>query len=218
MSTYNHITTAAIAALVTTASAASANAAELKPFARAELAYTDTGYDASLFQPEGFELGGSFTFGVLFNQKHEISLTTGFTQWESPGNVLAGVFDVNDEVEQIPLLLNYRYHFNVTDKLILNLGPTVGFIHEKLVSNVNFNAGVPGLRPVGSYSETDWKAAVGGTVGTDYRLNDRWTLSASAQVLRVDDSAYQGNGTAGKLRTYDSATRVGFTLGVSYTW
>ena len=211
------ITTTALAALVTTASAVSANAADYTPFARAELAYTDTGYDASRFQPEGFELGAAFTAGVLLNQKHELSLSTGFTKWEGAHSATAGVFDLNDEVEQIPLLLNYRYRFAVTEKLTLSVGPTVGVIHEKMTTNVHLNAGVLGLKPEGSYSDTDWKLAAGGTLAADYRLTDQWTLTASAQALHVDSSTYDTAGV-GQTVTYGSAIRVGFTLGASYAW
>ncbi len=211
------ITTTALAALVTTASAVSANAVDYTPFARAELAYTDTGYDASVFQPEGFELGAAFTTGVLLNQNHELSFSTGLTKWEGENVVTVGLIDFNEEVEQIPLLLNYRYRFAVTEKLTLSVGPTVGVIHEKATGIVRLNTVGAGIKPAGSYADTDWKLAAGGTLAADYRLSDQWTLTASAQALHVDSSTYDTVGV-GFTRIYGSTTRVGFTLGASYAW
>jgi opacity protein-like surface antigen len=81
------------------------------------------------------------------------------------------------------------------------------------------NAGVPNVKPVGSYSDTDWKTAFGGTVGLAYKVNKSWEVTASAQALHVSSSTYEtlGVSPADAFR-YDSATRVSFTLGAGFSW
>lgn len=213
-------TNTALAVLTVAALAIPAKAADLSPFVRAEAALTDTGYNEDFFQPEGFEFGTAITVGVRLgaNDQHEVSLTSGYTKWEGD-NFGATLASLQDEVSQIPLLLNYRYNFALTEKLTLSLGPTAGFIHEEMTTNVSLNTGVPNVKPVGSYSDTDWKTALGGTAGISYKITSAWELTASAQALRVSSSDYDTAFTGpGNLRSYDSATRVSFTLGVGYSW
>jgi opacity protein-like surface antigen len=205
----------------TVALATSAHAADFTPFVRAEAAFTDTGYDTDFFQPEGFEFGAAITAGVLFgaNDRHEVSLSSGYAEWEGDKAGDGVNISFNDELEQIPLLLNYRYHFALSEKLSLSLGPTAGFIREEVSTNVLINNGVINVKPVGSYSDTDWKTAIGGTIGVAYKLTETWELTASAQALRVSSSDYATAGVGpNDLRNYDSATRVSFTLGASYSW
>jgi opacity protein-like surface antigen len=211
----------ALAVLTVAALAIPAKAADLSPFVRAEAALTDTGYNEDFFQPEGFEFGTAITVGVRLgaNDQHGVSLTSGYTKWE--GERAGGGISLllNDEVEQIPLLVNYRYNFGVTEKLTLSLGPTAGFIHEEATTNVYLNTGVPNIKPVGSYSDTDWKTAFGGTIGLSYKLTSAWELTASAQILEVSSSVYSTAGVGpNDLRPYDSATRVSYTLGVGFSW
>lgn len=200
-----------------TALAATVQAADHAPFVRAEVAYTDTGYDASIFQPEGYEAGLAVTTGLLFNAKHEVSVSTGYTKWEGKHSVAVGFVDVNNEIGQIPLLLNYRYRIAVTPELSLALGPTAGLIYEKATGNVFFNGGLPNLKPVGSYTDSDWKTAFGGTLAAEYKLTQSWSLTASAQVLHVSGSDYDITGVSGKT-PYEATTRPSFTLGASYRW
>jgi opacity protein-like surface antigen len=215
------LTIASLLTATVALTATSAHAADFSPFVRAEAAFTDTGYDDSLFQPEGFEFGTAITAGVRFGTKdqHEVSLSSGYTKWEGD-RVGGGVsLSLNDEVAQIPLLLNYRYNFGVTEKLTLSLGPTAGLIHEEATTNVYLNTGVPNVKPAGSYSDTDWKTAFGGTIGLSYKLTSAWELTASAQVLKVSSSDYSTAGVGPTdLRSYDSSTRIGFTIGASFSW
>jgi opacity protein-like surface antigen len=214
-------TNTALAVLTVTALAIPAKAADLSPFVRAEAALTDTGYNEDFFQPEGFEFGTAITAGVSLgaNDQHEVSLTSGYTKWEG-GKAGDGVnISLSDKIEQIPLLLNYRYHFVVTENLTLSFGPTAGFIHEEITTSVSINTGAINVKPVGSYSDTDWKTALGGTAGISYKITSAWELTASAQALRVSSSDYDTAFTGPEnLRSYDSATRVSFTLGVGYSW
>lgn len=206
---------AAIAALVITASAASAVGADYAPFARVEATFTDTGYGSTL--PDGFEPGAAITAGVFIRSQHEVSLTTGFTKWKGSEFGPVGVGRVSYDSEQIPVFLNYRYHFEAAKGLNLFIGPTLGFIHEKATGNVILNAGVPGLKPEGRYNDEAFKFAFGGTAGASYAFASGWDLVAAIQVTRVAGKDYDLAGSTTR-DSYDSATRVGFSLGVSYRW
>lgn len=210
----NIIRNAALAAL-TIAASISVTAAELAPFARVEATYTDTGYGTNL--PDGYELGAAVTAGIFLTPKHEVSLTTGYTQWDGDSFGPVGVASVSNDSEQIPLLLNYRYHIQTKKGISFYAGPSVGFIYEKATGNVFLNTGVPGLKPVGSYDDDAFKFAFGGTVGISYALKNGWEVVAAAQVIRVSGEDYDlaGSTTPTELPT---ATRVGFSLGVSYRW
>lgn len=211
----NIIRNAAFAALVTTASAVSAHGADYEPFVRAEATFTDSGYGNTL--PDGFEFGAALTAGVLVDSRHEISLTTGLTKWEGTAFGPVGVGRVSYDSEQIPLFLNYRYHFEAAKRLKVFIGPTVGFIHEKATGNVILNTGVLGLKPEGRYTDDAFKFAVGGTIGASYALESGWELVAAAQVIRVGSEEYELAGSITR-DTYDSAARVGFSIGVGYRW
>lgn len=211
----NTIRNAAFAALAITAVSTSASAADLAPFARVEATYTDSGYDGNL--PKDYELGANVTGGVFLASQHELSITTGYTKWEGDTAGLPGFAASSLESEQIPILLNYRYHIDTTKGIKLYVGPSVGFIYEKATGNVTLNAGVPGLKPVGSYDDDAFKFAIGGTIGASYAINDGWEINASAQVLHVNGESYDLLGTTIK-DTYEDATRIGFSLGLSYRW
>lgn len=213
----NMLRHAAIAALLITASAVPAMAADYAPLVRAEATLTDSGYDFAN-APEGFELGAAFTGGVLIAGKHEFSLTTGFTKWEGDTFGPVGVARINEEVEQVPVLLNYRYHFSVADKFTFYVGPTAGLVHETATANVLQNVGpVVGLKPVGSYDDSAWKTAFGGSVGVSYTIADGWEINAAAQVLRLSGEDYDLAGSTG-TSPFDETTRIGFSLGVGYHW
>jgi opacity protein-like surface antigen len=116
------------------------------------------------------------------------------------------------------VLLNYRYHFSPIEKLAIYVGPTVGLVHETATGNVLQNVGpVVGLKPVGSYDDSAFKTAFGGSLGLSYAFAEGWELTAAAQVLRLNAKSYDLVGSTIK-DSYDSATRVGFSLGLSYSW
>jgi opacity protein-like surface antigen len=214
----NILRNAALAALVTTASAVSAFAADYTPFVRAEATLTDSGYDFAN-APEGFELGAAFTGGVLIDGKHEVSITTGHTKWEGDTFGPVGVARTSFEVEQVPVLLNYRFHLSPAKKLTVFVGPTVGLVHETATGNVLQNVGpVPGLKPVGSYDDSSWKTAFGGSLGLSYAFAEGWELNAAAQVLRLNSKSYELNSSISKFDLGGNSTRVGFSLGATYRW
>jgi opacity protein-like surface antigen len=210
-------TLAALLTATVALTATSAHAANFTPFVRAEATFTDSGYDFDN-APEGFEAGVAFTGGVFIAGKHEVSLTTGLTKWEGDEFGPVGVARISFESEQVPVLLNYRYHFTRSDKLTVYVGPTLGLIHETATGNVLQNVGpVAGLKPVGSYDDSAWKTAFGGSLGVSYALSESWELTAAAQVLRVEGKSYDGAGTTAST-DYEASTRVGFSLGLNYTW
>lgn len=199
---------------------ASIRAVDISPFATADATYTDSGieFKGGGKSPDGYELGAGLTVGVRINIRHEISLSTGYTEWESDHNVIPGVFDGQAKAEQIPVLLNYRYRLPLDSKgrFTAFAGPTLGFIHEK-ASQTNVDLG--GLPPafVGTTSDSAWKFAAGGTVGLDAKLTDHWSAGLSAQILRVNSSTYSEYGGLAKT-TYETATRPSFSLTVGYGW
>lgn len=206
---------AALAALVTTASAASAFAADLTPFARVEATYTDSGYDGGLF-PGGYEAGVALTAGVFLAPQHEVSITSGYTKWDSrigggPVPVIA------TDLEHIPVLLNYRFHFSPVENLTVYLGPTAGLVHETATAKVGAGGPIPGLKPAGSYEDSAWKTAFGGTIGISYSFAEGWEVNAAAQILRLNGKSYDLAGTTSSAN-FDSATRVGFSLGLTHRW
>lgn len=211
----NAICNAALAALSIAAASATVSAADLAPFTRVEATYADSGYDGAL--PDGYEFGTAFTAGLFLAPQHEVSLTTGYTKWEGDSVGPVGVAAISYDSEQIPVLLNYRFHVETNKGFKFYAGPSIGFIYEQATGHVTLNTGVPGLKPVGQYDDSAFKFAFGGTIGASYAINDGWEITAAAQVLRVSGANYDLLGTTVK-DTYGDATRVGFSLGVSYSW
>lgn len=211
-------TLAALLTATVALTATSAHAANFTPFVRAEATFTDSGYEGDA-APKGFEPGVAFTGGVFIAGKHEVSLTTGLTKWEGDEFGPVGVARISFEVEQVPVLLNYRYHFTRGDNLTVYVGPTLGLIHETATGNVLQNVGpVPGLKPAGTYDDSAWKTAFGGSLGVSYALTESWEVTAAAQVLRVSGEDYDLAGTNNLNTLFDSSTRVGISLGLSYRW
>ena len=221
----NILRNAAMAVMFTTVSAVSAFAADLSPFTRVEATYTDSGYDNfrrsanNLSAREGYyAIGTQLTIGAVLGSSHEISFTTGYTKWEGDQYGPVGVASISHDIEQVPLLLNYRYHYKLFEKLTLVFGPSAGLVHETATDNVLRNDWpVVGLKPVGTYSDSAWKTAFGGGLGISYAVAQGWEINAAAQILRLDSKNYDLAGTT--LRApYDSVTRIGFSLGVGYHW
>jgi len=207
-----------IAAALTGATASAAET--VTPFVQAEATYTDSGlkYKGSSFAPNGYELGTGLTGGVLFDQKHEISLSTGYTKWTGPHNIVAGVADGHSTAEQVPMLLNYRYHLPLDSKgrFTVFAGPSVGFIHEKH-TQINVNLGALPANVTGETSDSDWKFAAGGTVGLNAKIGKGWSVGATAQVLEASGSTYSEYG--GHAHTTEkSSVRPAFALSVGYSW
>ncbi len=211
----------AFAFLISLAGLASAAMAEtVTPFVQAEATYTDSGlkYKGSTFAPNGYELGTGLTGGVLFDQKHEISLSTGYTKWTGPHNVVVGVADGHSTAEQVPLLLNYRYHLPLDAKgrFTVFAGPSVGFIHEKHTQTiVKLGGGYVG--PTGETSDSDWKFAGGGTVGLNAKIGKAWSVGAAAQLLEASGSTYSEYGGLAHT-TEKSSLRPSFALSAGYSW
>lgn len=206
--------------LVAATTPLAAHATTITPFVQAEATYTDSGlkYKTSSFAPNGYELGTGLTGGVLFDQKHEISLSTGYTKWTGPHNVVVGVADGHSTAEQVPLLLNYRYHLPLDAKgrFTVFAGPSVGFIHEKH-TQINVNLGALPANVTGETSDSDWKFAAGGTAGLNAKIGKGWTVGATGQVLEASGSTYSEYG--GLAHTSEKASvRPSFALTVGYSW
>lgn len=200
--------------------ASAVHAASIEPFASAEATYTDSGnkFKGSPWAPNGYELGAGLTFGVRIDTRHELSLSTGYTKWEGDHQIIPGVVNSYSEAEQIPVLLNYRYRLPIDSKgrFTVFAGPTLGVIHEKaLHNNIDLGGVPPGF--AGETSDSAWRFAVGGTVGFDAKLSDRWTAGLSAQLLHVAEHTYSEYGGLAKT-TYEAATRPSFALTAGYSW
>lgn len=200
------------------------------PFIRAEVTYTNTGYSKNFdpnksvcAAPSGYAAGAGFTTGVLiedmfnFSVSHEFSVSSGSTKWKGETATSPGPFFTHAEAQQIPVLLNYRYHYELDQagKYTLFAGPTVGFIHETMTNVLRDPNGFTGL--AGSESASKWKPAYGGTVGLTANLTDHWTVTASAQMLHVGSSEYVTH--QGEFTTITgSANRPSFALSAGYSW
>ena len=188
------------------------------PIIRAEATYTDTGYSEK-FAPKGYEFGEGLTAGVLINTKHEISVSTGLTKWTGATDTVPGSASSTFESKQMPVLLNYRYHFNLDQagRFTAFVGPAAGLIHETIADNItDLGAGLPASQ-VGRDSASAWKLAYGGTAGISANLSKHWIVTASAQLLRIDSHDYATNAGFSNLKT-PAATRPSFALGVGYSW
>lgn len=205
------------------ASLASAHAAGLTPFVNAEATYTDADLNSSTSVYgdglDGYEIGAGLTIGVFINARHEISIGTGFTDWKGTPVINPTFVRTDTEVEQIPVLLNYRYHvpLDSQDRFTLFAGPTVGFIHQKLtVTNTNLGFLPPPL--AGSETQTDWVFAYGATVGLNAAISAHWTVGLAAQVLVVEESEFTTFGGFGPFGKFERQTRPSFTVAVGYSW
>jgi hypothetical protein len=213
----------AIATVTAITGIASAQAeSRVTPILRAEVTYTNSGYKQQqnfngIGTPKGFEVGPGLTAGVIIDKKHEISLSTGYTKFEGNLFVDPGFNTTTLESEQIPVLLNYRYHLALdkAERYTVFAGPTVGFIHEKF-TETNTQLGGLAASAVGSFSDSAWKLAYGGTVGLKAELGKGWELTATAQALRVSGNTYSIR--SGSVYTFDSAIRPSFALAVGYSW
>ena len=214
----NRNTLAAFAVGIIATTGTSASAADYTPFVQAEITFTDTGYKPT-FSPKGYQAGTGLTFGAVFTGKYEISLSTGFTQWEGKHDFVPGSFNTYGQIEQVPVLLNYRYRYTLDQagRYTLFAGPSVGVIYEKTTNhNTDLGIGLP-ASAIGSSSDAAWRAAMGGTAGLSAKIGKGWDVSASAQLLRV--SAHTYHTFDGFNRDpYPATTRPSFALSVGYSW
>lgn len=216
----NPIALWAIAAL---ASATSVHALTIAPFTAVEATYTDANLNSSnsVYGDglDGYEVGVGVTFGARINGRHEVSFSTGLTEWNGTPSVTPGFVRTEVEAQQIPVLLNYRYHLPLDSKgrYTLFLGPTAGFIHQKITVTNHQLGGLP-ANLVGSDSSTDWVFAYGAAIGVNAQLTTHWTAGVSAQVLKVASSDFTSFGGAGPFGHFDSVIRPSFSLSLSYGW
>jgi opacity protein-like surface antigen len=211
---------AAIFALIGTGSALAADFGT--PFVRAEANYTDTGYTGNY--GHGYKFGPGITAGTIIANHHEFSISSSITNWTGATTSTPGIISTQTEIEQIPLLLNYRYHMPLDTKgqFTVFAGPTIGLIHEKMTYH-NADLGTlltvdPTL--VGDSSDTAWKTAFGGTIGISIKLNSHWSVDATAQILKTSQSNYAFyTKRAGQDEDFTKATtRPSFTLSANYSW
>jgi len=210
-----------LAAIASFASLPLARAVE--PFAQAEATYTDSDLNSSTSVYgdglDGYELGVGLTFGVNLDSHHELSIGTGFTEWNGTPSVTPGFVVVDAKAEQIPVLLNYRYHLplDAKNRYTVFFGPTAGFIHQKLtITTTNLGGLPPSL--TGSDTQSDWLFAYGATAGLNAALTAHWSAGVSAQVLKVESNSFTTFGGAGPFGRFDSQTRPSFSFSVRYTW
>lgn len=203
---------------------AAKSAYTFSPFVRAEVGIVDAGLDnnAATASSGKFksEFGGGFTAGVLLNQRHEFSLSTGYAQFEGTPVVTPGFISVNGKVEQVPVLFNYAYHLPIDSKGRWTVygGPTIGLIHQKSSLTTSQLGGFPSSF-IGTNSISENLLAYGATIGLGAKLSSHWTVGASAQVMEVASSGgvpLVGN-TVNSLK-FDSATRTFFALTAGYSW
>lgn len=212
-----------LASILSLALLAPAHALTINPFAQAEATYTDSGLKDSTsvygFGLDGYEAGIGLTLGAFVNQRHEVSIGTGLTEWTGTPVVTPGFVRVESKIEQIPVLLNYRYHLplDAKERYTIFIGPSVGYIREKITITDHQLGGLPPAL-VGSDSQTDWKFAYGATIGINAKLGTHWTTGASAQVLTVEASDFTTFGGAGPYGHFDRATRPSFALSLGYNW
>jgi opacity protein-like surface antigen len=201
------------------ACATSVHALTIAPFTTAEATYTNSDLKDGNVQLDSYELGAGFTGGVVLNEHHEISFSTGIVNFEADPIVTPGFVSVEFEAEQIPLLLNYRYRLPLDSKGRFTFfgGPTVGFIHQKITVTDRQLGGLPPSL-VGSESNSDWLFAYGATLGLNVQLTPHWTAGVAAQVLKVESSDFSSFGGLGPSANFDSATRPSFTVSVGYGW
>ena len=174
-----------------------ASAAE--PFIRAGASYTYAKFDP-LTRQSGWKAGpvvaAGFTFGS--SNQQEISLESGWAKWTGT----SAVGGSNFETTQIPVLVNYRYSFVLSNDYSLFVGPTAGFIHQKYEKT---NATFPTL--LGG-TDNKWEPAYGGTVGLTAKLGKGWAAQLAYHLLRVSGDDIR-TGTSGSLTTNPDYTHGG---------
>ena len=191
------VTAAALALAIVASANAATPAYTVTPFVKGGVQFVDSGlkdkgaqhWSGSVSNYKD-SVGGGFTAGVLVNQRHEFSLSTGFVSFEGTPPPPDGIASANSKVEQLPLLLNYSYHLPVDAKGRFTVygGPTIGVINQK----TSFTQKQLGSSPaafIGTNSVTDNLFAYGATIGFDTKLSSHWTAGVSAQVLEVSSSS-----------------------------
>lgn len=211
---------AAIFALIGTGSALAADFGT--PFVRAEATYTDTGYTGNY--GHGYKFGPSITAGTIISNHHEFSISSSITKWTGATTSTPGIISTNTDIEQIPLLLNYRYHLplDAKGKFTVFAGPTIGLIHEKMTYHNRDLGTLSIVDPtlVGDSSDTAWKTAFGGTFGVSAKISNHWSIDASAQLLHTSKSDYAFFTKRPSQDTdfTKATTRPSFTLSANYAW
>lgn len=202
-----------------------AHAATVTPFAQAEATLTDSGLKNSISNASATkyndEVGAGITVGVRINQRHEISLSSGYVDFTGKAPVVTpGIVSVNSKVEQVPVLLNYRYRLPVDSKgrFTVFAGPSIGIVQQK-TSLTSTQLGALPANLVGTSNNNDSLFAYGATVGVDAKLSKHWSAGASAQVLEVASGGkVPFYGTTTQAVDFKSATRPTFALAVGYSW
>lgn len=230
------LTAAALAlAIVASAQAAapasvvkSGKSNEISPFVRTEVGIVSSPKNtanggtsfATSFDDFKSETAPGFTAGVLLNQRHELSISTGYVQFEGSPVVTAGVASSNGKVEQVPVLFNYAYHLPVDSKGKWTVygGPTIGLIHQTSSLTVTQLGGAP-ASSIGTNSVSENLFAYGATIGVKGKLSSHWTVGASALVLEVGSSGgVSFPSLTVKSLEFGSATRTFFALTAGYSW
>lgn len=115
--------------------------------------------------------------GVTFAEKHSVDLEGGIFDAEASSSS-------SSKIEMIPVTLNYRYAFPITDKLSGSMGISLGAMRQEL--DVNFPND-----PYGPYNASDTAFTGGFHAGLSYRWNDHFAATLGAKALHTDEVKFR---------------------------
>ena len=140
----------------------------------------------SLLSQDGLDnaTGPVLAAGVTFADKHSVDLEAGLFETEF------GSFS-DMKVEIIPVTLNYRYGFPITEKLSGSMGISLGAMRQELnVPAIYYPYGV-----VYPYNASDTSFTGGFHAGISYRLNDHFSATLKAKALLTDEVVFRTDQT-----------------------
>lgn len=190
------------------------------PFVQAEAVYSNPGLDATAKNNlNNFDFGGGVTLGgISANGHHEVSVTVRYGEWDSDAVVTPGFAAVTESIEQLPILFNYRYHLPVAgSKVSIFAGPTVGVVRETFsITSANLGALPPAF--TGTNSNTEWQLAYGGSIGAAVKIGSKWTVSATAQAIKLGDETVAPAFGTTVNPVVKREVSYSFALAAGYSW
>jgi opacity protein-like surface antigen len=144
------------------------------------------------FKGDSTFFGGTFSGGALINGRHKLQLTTGYLY--AADDVRAADLPLGEyeqRIQIIPLLGEYHYTFDLSEKVSLRAGALLG------VSAINLIFTNTDLDPMPG-DKKDFQAAVtyGVSVGLNVKLADKLHLDFGYKYIGTGKTSFISNGSA----------------------
>ena len=180
--------------------AATAQADVVSPFIRAGLDFSKLNALDSIKgkapmkeKLSGWDTGYFAEAGIKFLGSHTLAVEAGYLK--ASGTVGAEESGVQSR-EQIPLLLNYRYSFNL-GPASLYLGASAGLMSDK----AKWRDDVKGVNSWEDFKDANWVGLYGATAGVGMKLGKHWGIDVGVRALAVSEKQYQDGNLADATET-----------------